>query len=170
VIQKSPQTTYTSGWERITAQNPTPVNWSSLLRVPIGVRRTSAARKALGFSPLVQAGWADASRLERVPLIAAGARPLALRGDQPRSGQRMRGLDGSRLLSCARSRSGIMPQVMVHVKVSQTHPFLLEQLVKLGMNLPLEVSGLSRKAIHETLQLVHVVVEFYGRSAACVLV
>jgi len=85
-----------------------PGQWSSLLRVPIGVRRTSTARKAPGFSPLVPAGWADASGLERVPLIAAGARPLALRGDQPHGGQRMRGPDGSRLLSCPRSRSGIM--------------------------------------------------------------
>jgi hypothetical protein len=41
--------------------------------------------------------------------------------------------------------------MMIHVKVSQPHPFLLGHLAKLGMNLPLEVSGLSRKAIYETL-------------------
>ena len=39
------------------------------------MRRPAAARKALGLSPLVQAGGADASRLERVPLMAALTRP-----------------------------------------------------------------------------------------------
>jgi hypothetical protein len=40
------------------------------------VRRPLAARKALGLSPLVKAGWADASGVESVPLITAGAEPF----------------------------------------------------------------------------------------------
>jgi hypothetical protein len=47
--------------------------------------RPSAAREALSLSPLVQAGWADASGVERVPLIPAGAEPFVfLAGDQPK--------------------------------------------------------------------------------------
>ena len=55
-----------------------PVNWSSLLRIPKRVRRQSGAREALSLSPLMQAGWADASGVERVPLVPAGAKPFVV--------------------------------------------------------------------------------------------
>ena len=63
-----------------------------------------------------------------------------------------------------------LPKVMIHVKVSQSHPFLLGHLAKLGMRLPLEISGSSCKAINEVSQLAHVVVKHNGRSAADLLV
>ena len=46
------------------------------------MRRPSAAREALGFTPLVKAGT-DASRIERVPLVAAGAEPLVALAKRP---------------------------------------------------------------------------------------
>jgi hypothetical protein len=51
--------------------------------VPIRMRRPSGARKALSFSPLVEAGWADASRVEGVPLIPALAKPLVFFAGRP---------------------------------------------------------------------------------------
>jgi hypothetical protein len=51
--------------------------------IPERVRRPSTAREALGFSPLVQAGWAHASCIERVPFTAAGAKPLVLLAGRP---------------------------------------------------------------------------------------
>jgi hypothetical protein len=54
-----------------------------LLHIPIRMRRPACAREALGLSPLVQARRADASRIERVPLIAAGAEPLVLFPGRP---------------------------------------------------------------------------------------
>src|ERR1035441_2182708 len=42
------------------------------------MRRPLSARKALGFSPLVKAGWAHSSRVERVSFMSAGARPTVL--------------------------------------------------------------------------------------------
>jgi hypothetical protein len=45
-------------------------------RIPIRMRRPSAAREALGFIPLVQAGWTDASRVESVPRMTALAEPF----------------------------------------------------------------------------------------------
>jgi len=47
------------------------------------MRRPSAARKALGFSPLVQASRAYASRVEGIPLVAAGAEPLVFFAGRP---------------------------------------------------------------------------------------
>jgi hypothetical protein len=47
-----------------------------LLRIPIRMRRPAGAGRALGFSPLVQAGRADSSRVERVPFKEARANPL----------------------------------------------------------------------------------------------
>jgi len=38
--------------------------------------RPSTEREALGFSPLVQASWADTSRVECVPLKAACTEPF----------------------------------------------------------------------------------------------
>lgn len=45
--------------------------------------RPSATGQALGRSPLMQASWADASRIERVPLIAAGAEPFVFFAGRP---------------------------------------------------------------------------------------
>ena len=42
-----------------------------------------------------------------------------------------------------------LPQVMIHVKVREAHPFPIGHLAKVRVGLPLEVSGLPRKAIHE---------------------
>jgi len=47
------------------------------------MRRPASARKALRFSPLVQACRADASRVERVPLVSAGAEPFVLFARRP---------------------------------------------------------------------------------------
>ena len=55
----------------------------SPLRVPERVQRPTAAREALRLSPLVQAGWADASRIEGIPLIAAGAEPFVFFARRP---------------------------------------------------------------------------------------
>jgi len=50
---------------------------------PTRMQRPSAARKALGFSPLVQAGWADASSIERVPRMTALAEPFVFLAGRP---------------------------------------------------------------------------------------
>ena len=47
------------------------------------MRRPSTAREALRFSPLMQARWADSSRVERVPLVAAGAEPFVFLSGRP---------------------------------------------------------------------------------------
>jgi hypothetical protein len=47
------------------------------------MRRPSAASEALGLSPLVKARWADASGVERVPLIAALAEPFVFLAGRP---------------------------------------------------------------------------------------
>ena len=47
------------------------------------MRRPSAAREALSLSLLVKTSWADASRVERVPLEAAGAKPFVLLTRRP---------------------------------------------------------------------------------------
>jgi hypothetical protein len=47
------------------------------------MRRPSAAREALRFSPLVQAGWTYASRVEGAPLVAAGAEPFVFFAGRP---------------------------------------------------------------------------------------
>jgi len=43
------------------------------------MRRPTAAREALGPSPRVQAGGANAARVEAVPFVAAGADPAVQR-------------------------------------------------------------------------------------------
>jgi hypothetical protein len=53
------------------------------IHIPIRMCRPTAAREALGFSPLMQARRADASRVERVPLVAAGAEPLVFIARRP---------------------------------------------------------------------------------------
>ena len=80
------------------------------MRIPTGMRRPAATGQALGFRLLVEARGADASCVERVPLVSAGAKPfVSLRGDQPHSGHRMRGgSDVPGFFSCSRSRSGTM--------------------------------------------------------------
>jgi hypothetical protein len=45
--------------------------------------RPSAAREALGLSPLVKASGAYSSRIESVPLIAAGAEPAIFFAGRP---------------------------------------------------------------------------------------
>src|SRR5438270_5802680 len=45
--------------------------------------RPPTARQALGFSPLVKAGWTDASRIEGVPFTTAGTRPQFLLAGRP---------------------------------------------------------------------------------------
>ena len=47
------------------------------------MRRPSAAREALSLSLLVKTSWADASRVERVPVIATCAEPLDLFARRP---------------------------------------------------------------------------------------
>jgi hypothetical protein len=53
------------------------------LRISIRVRRPAAAREALGFRPLVQAGWADSPSVECIPLLPAGAEPLVFLAGRP---------------------------------------------------------------------------------------
>ena len=43
--------------------------------VPVRMQRPAGAGQALGLSPLVEAGGANSTSVERVPLIAAGAEP-----------------------------------------------------------------------------------------------
>ena len=45
--------------------------------------RPSATLEALGLNPLVEAGRADSSCIERVPLKAAGAEPFVLFAGRP---------------------------------------------------------------------------------------
>jgi hypothetical protein len=45
------------------------------LRIPERVRRPAAATEALGLGPRMEANWADASRVECVPFVAARAAP-----------------------------------------------------------------------------------------------
>lgn len=47
------------------------------------MRRPSAARQTLGFSPLVDACWAHASSIERVPFMPAGAEPFVFLAWRP---------------------------------------------------------------------------------------
>jgi hypothetical protein len=47
------------------------------------VRRPLAASKALGLSPLVEARRANSSRIEGIPLIAAGAEPFVFLAGRP---------------------------------------------------------------------------------------
>jgi hypothetical protein len=47
------------------------------------MRRPPLTREALGRSPLVEAGWADAARVERIPLISAGTRPAVVFAGRP---------------------------------------------------------------------------------------
>src|SRR5215467_12502771 len=56
---------------------------NSLLRIPVRVRRPLAARKALRFSPLVQACWAHSSSVERIPLITALAESFVFVAGRP---------------------------------------------------------------------------------------
>ena len=53
------------------------------MRIPERVRRPSTTQEALSFTPLVLAGWADTSRIERVPSATAGAKPLVFLAGRP---------------------------------------------------------------------------------------
>jgi hypothetical protein len=64
------------------------------------MRRPASAREALGVSPPLEACRTQSSRVEGVPLMTAGARPLSsLRGNQPHRGHRMREPEEPRLFS-----------------------------------------------------------------------
>ena len=60
-----------------------PVNWSSLLSVPIGVQRPATTREALCFGPVVKARWADASRIKGIPRMSALAEPFVFITGRP---------------------------------------------------------------------------------------
>ena len=47
------------------------------------MRRPTAAREALGFSPLIKAGGAHSTRVERVPLMTTGARQEVFLAGRP---------------------------------------------------------------------------------------
>ena len=47
------------------------------------MRRPPAAREALSFGPLIKAGGADASAIECVPCVPAGARPEVIFARRP---------------------------------------------------------------------------------------
>jgi hypothetical protein len=51
--------------------------------VPERMRRPSAAREALGLSPVVQAGWTDASCIESIPFESASAEPVIFFAGRP---------------------------------------------------------------------------------------
>lgn len=53
------------------------------LRIPARMRRPSTAREALRFSPLMEAGWAHASRIESIPFDSAGAKPFVFLSWRP---------------------------------------------------------------------------------------
>ena len=53
------------------------------LRIPIRVRRPSTARKALSFSPLVQARRADSSRIKGIPRMTALTEPVIFLAGRP---------------------------------------------------------------------------------------
>jgi len=54
---------------------------STSFRIP--VLRPLLKREALGFSPLMQAGWAHSPGVERVPCVATGARPQVILPGRP---------------------------------------------------------------------------------------
>src|SRR5215468_62832 len=55
----------------------------SRMGIPKRMRRPSAAREALGFSPLVKARRADTARFESIPFIAALAEPFVFLARRP---------------------------------------------------------------------------------------
>lgn len=80
------------------------------LRIPVRMRRPASAREALGLSPLMEARWANAPCVESVHSLPHVQNHLSsFRGDQPQSGHRMCGPDGSRTFpsSCSGSMVGV---------------------------------------------------------------
>jgi hypothetical protein len=53
------------------------------LRIPLGMRRPAPTREALGRSPLVHARRTHASRVERIPLMAAATGPFVFLAWRP---------------------------------------------------------------------------------------
>ena len=53
------------------------------LRIPERMWRPTGAGETLRVSPTVKAGWADASRVKGVPLVAAGAEPVIFLAGRP---------------------------------------------------------------------------------------
>ena len=56
---------------------------ASILHVPVRMRRPFSAPKARGDFPLEETRWADSSRIERVPDVAALAHPAVLGARRP---------------------------------------------------------------------------------------
>src|SRR5437667_1686759 len=63
------------------------------MRIPIGMWQPLCAREALRGSPLVEAGGAHASGVERVPLMSAGASPDVFLAWRP-AAERRSGCEG----------------------------------------------------------------------------
>jgi hypothetical protein len=87
------------------------------------MRRPSAARKALGLSPLVQAGWANTSRVERVPFESAGAELLVFFAGRP-AAERAADARAGGVVALVKSRFAVEhvavrhpPYIMEHVSV-----------------------------------------------------
>jgi hypothetical protein len=55
----------------------------ALFRTPVRMTRPPTAREALRFSPLVKACGANASSVERVPFVPAGAKPFVFFAGRP---------------------------------------------------------------------------------------
>ena len=68
---------------RILESSRSQLDLTKSMSIPERVRNPSAAREALGLSPLVKARWADASRVESVPLVSAGAEPFIFLAGRP---------------------------------------------------------------------------------------
>ena len=51
--------------------------------IPARMRGPSAARETLRLSPLMQAGWADASSIKSVPFVATSANPFVFLAGRP---------------------------------------------------------------------------------------
>jgi hypothetical protein len=51
--------------------------------IPVRMQRPTAAREALGFSPLMEARRTDTSSVEGVPFVSACAKPIVLLAGRP---------------------------------------------------------------------------------------
>jgi hypothetical protein len=60
--------------------------------------------------------------------------------------------------------------MVIHVEVCKAHPFTIRHPAKVRVRLPLEVSRLAGKAIHEAHEFTQIVIKLNGRRSACPLV
>src|ERR1700745_3124096 len=51
--------------------------------IPIRMRRPPSTRETLGFAPLVETGWADASGVKGVPLVPTSTEPFVFLAGRP---------------------------------------------------------------------------------------